>query len=344
MSKMAPSRRWFCSWLRLARVCEHLKSAKSSGKAWCAECIEFKLTTWAEVVPQRSGLFGESCQSRFFPLLRLLIKMVCVIKCWVTTTTTAMGRYFMALLRGRFVLAYLAACNTDGSLDAVSLLRVCANHGLSLSGVLRLQQCQAAGYRRIIPLGAPFLYLEQASPKPRSPQSLLVIPFHGWEKEKLHSEMGGMAASIGELEARGFGPITVCLYYTEFSDPEMRAVFERRGYNVVTNGPRGDNPDFLLRQRDLLLSHAYVTSNRVSTAAFYALSLGVKLFMHGPAMGLSGSNDPTGERFDTWQRETFPELTLERFGDRTNRALGEVELDSNTSVLQKRSDPSFLDP
>ncbi len=189
-----------------------------------------------------------------------------------------------------------------------------------------LRQCWAAGARDVAPIGAPFLSLPPARAADPPPRSLLVYPFHGWEKEKVFGDMAAYAKAIGELEAEGFGPVTVCLYWVEYEDATIRQIFEGRGWSVITNGHRDGNPDFLVRQREALLSSAYVTSNRVCTAAFYALAAGRRFFLYGPSMGLSATDDPTGEGFGRWQAEAFPALTWEGFGDRLHQDIGLEEL------------------
>ena len=191
-------------------------------------------------------------------------------------------------------------------------------------------QCWEAGFRDVIPVGAPYLYMVPPAARESeamAPQSLLVYPFHGWEEEKVRGDMEAYAASIEVLEREeGFGPVTVCLYWLEYEDPSIRGIFEARGWSVITNGHRDDNPDFLNRQRASLLRHAYVTSNRVCTAAFYALASGRRFFLYGPPMGLSATTDPTGAGFAAWQAEAFPELTWAGFGDRQHRDVGLREL------------------
>jgi hypothetical protein len=43
-------------------------------------------------------------------------------------------------------------------------------------------------------------------------------------------------------------------------------------------------------------------------------------------MGLSTSDDPTGDIFDAWQREEFPMLDFDQFDDKVHREVGEAEL------------------
>jgi hypothetical protein len=195
-----------------------------------------------------------------------------------------------------------------------------------------LRKCAELGCTNVEAIGAPFLYLPampavSGTSEGLGPRSLLVYPFHGWAKQSVHGDMETFARQLHELErVDGFGPITVCLYYLEHADPAIRGVFERYGWTVTTLGSHANNPNFLDKLRDMQRRHAYVTSNRVATATFYALSLGCRFFLHGPSMGLSESQDPTGEEYDAWQRAEFPMLTREGFGDRAHVDVGEAEL------------------
>ncbi len=190
-----------------------------------------------------------------------------------------------------------------------------------------LDQCHAAGYPGVLGFGSPFLYLPElaAAPEPSS-KSLLVFPFHGWEKQPLNGNLNAYAAALDRLSSEGFGPITVCLYWMEYEDAACRSLFEARGHRVITMGHRDGNDAFLSKLRGAIVEHRYVTSNRVCTAAFYALYCRRPFFLYGPPLGVSEHEDPTGERFDAWQRSEFPELTYERFGDRAHVEIGEREL------------------
>ena len=183
------------------------------------------------------------------------------------------------------------------------------------------------GFSGATPIGAPFLYLPalEAAP-PSSEKSVLAIPFHGWERGELHGSVVAYADSLASLRKEGFGDITVCMYWFEYEQAALRALFESRGMTTITMGNRGENPEFLHRQRQLIRQHSVVTSNRVSTATFYALSLGVPFFLWGPVQGIEGSDDPTGERFDAWQQQTFPELRFDAFSGECHQEIGMREL------------------
>lgn len=194
-----------------------------------------------------------------------------------------------------------------------------------------LERAQEAGYADVVPMGAPFVYLPDAPDDGPSAgeRSLLVVPFHGWEKEALASSMEGYAQALDALVAEGWGPVTVCLYWFEYEQPDLRGVFEAHGFATTTLGRRDDNPRFLFKQRELVRAHGAVTSNRVATATFYALHAGRPFFLYGPCVGLSGTDDATGEVFDAWQRAEFPELCFDAFeaaGRPCHKALGDAEL------------------
>ncbi len=190
-----------------------------------------------------------------------------------------------------------------------------------------LERASEAGYRGAEAVGAPWVYLEdEPDLGPEHERSVLVVPFHGWEKESVAGTMSGYAEALSALVDQGFGPITVCLYWFEYEQPPLREVFESRGFATTTMGHRNDNPEFLRRQRALIRRHRFVSSNRVSTAAFYSLDADRAFFLYGPPAGLSASDDPSGERFDAWQRESFPELCWERFDETCRQDIGEREL------------------
>jgi len=191
-----------------------------------------------------------------------------------------------------------------------------------------LRLCDRDGAKNIVAIGAPFLYLPYQDSVEVQPldHSILAYPFHGWEEDELVSDMENYARSLDKLVSDGFGPVTVCLYWKEYENLSTRLIFERRGFAVTTNGHRDGEHDFLLRQRKQLFEHAYVTSNRVCTALFYALFSRRKAFLHGPSMSLSKSDDPTGEIYALWQSEAFPELSFETFGDHSYRSIAEREL------------------
>lgn len=189
-----------------------------------------------------------------------------------------------------------------------------------------LDAARAVGLQRAVAIGAPWLYRFGTAAVADAGVGTLAMPFHGWEKQRVQGDFERVADALVALERDGWGPLTVCLHDMEHRDPGLRAVFARRGFEVVTAGPRDDNPAFLDRLQALMRRHRAVTSNRVATATFYALALGRTFVLHGPMVGLNNSEDPDGARFAALQREAFPELVAGPCGGEVGRAIGLREL------------------
>ena len=189
-----------------------------------------------------------------------------------------------------------------------------------------LRHCRKAGLGDIVmPVGAPFLYMPPAENIDPIAKSLLVMPFHGWEKERVEQDFQEYAQAIRDI-AKDFSKVTVCLYWYDMQFPQYRRPFEELGAEVVTAGHRNQNPQFLFDLRKLMLRAEYVTANRVQTAAFYAMMLGRKFFVYGPPTGLDGSVDRSGELFHAWQKQEFPFLFWENFNDKCYDSIAKEEL------------------
>jgi hypothetical protein len=145
--------------------------------------------------------------------------------------------------------------------------------------------------RPVEAIGAPWLHLlellcgaaESDRPRPASPPGRVVgFPFHS--NETMHAQ--GSAAELAQEWRDVHGPMTVSLYFTEVRDPQTVRSYRSAGHEVVTLGDRWD-PAFLLRCFALLDGAAAAVSNRLSTAMFYAASLGVPVRVHGDPMRAS---------------------------------------------------------
>jgi hypothetical protein len=189
--------------------------------------------------------------------------------------------------------------------------------------------------------GAPFLYLLRSTPNPRgdvrsesshtsphsegasprgelrsesshtSPRGLglregtIWYPFHGWEGQKVSGDHHRL---IDEITATESGPITFCLYWNEYQDRRIRALYEKTG-RVICHGYRGymrmrTDPDFLHHQLAELRRHRRVASNRLSTAIFYGTAAGCEPAVYGDPMHLDKEDTPTADRI----RREWPEL------------------------------------
>jgi hypothetical protein len=155
--------------------------------------------------------------------------------------------------------------------------------------------------------GAPFLYLLRHDPDHASPRDRGTIwyPFHGWEGQKVSGDHHRL---IDEIVATEDGPITFCLYWNEFEDRRIRALYERAG-RVICHGYRGymrmrTDAGFLHGQLAELRRHRRVASNRLSTAIFYGAAAGCEPAVYGDPMYLDKEDTPTAARI----RREWPEL------------------------------------
>jgi hypothetical protein len=170
-----------------------------------------------------------------------------------------------------------------------------------------LRAAAGAGIRPVSLLGAPFCYLERAERKAGrlsgdAPRSTIAYPFHGWDRDDIH---GSHQELVGALSEREQGPVTVCLYWREYDQNDVRRVYEDAGFRVVCHGYRSD-PGFARRQFEELLRHDRVVSNRVSTALWYGGLLGRELEVYGPVFSILGADEAAD--FDARQRQRWPDL------------------------------------
>jgi hypothetical protein len=156
------------------------------------------------------------------------------------------------------------------------------------------------GQRDYVVVGAPWAYLltleKQAEWEARGParEGTLVYPFHGWEGQQV---VGSHSSFIDQIRANeGDGPVTVCLYWNEYRDDDVRQRYESAGFRVICHGQRGymwrgTDPRFLDKQLAELRRHRKVVSNRLSTAIFYGASVGCDVGVYGDPMLLE-AEDP----------------------------------------------------
>lgn len=191
--------------------------------------------------------------------------------------------------------------------------------------------CHDLGFHNVRVIGAPLLYLQPPSEPPAAQaKSLLLFPAHSANSEPFADDGASIFSKyLEELHPiiSSFQSTTVCLYWREFEDPEIRRQFEDRGLAVTTIGNRDQTPDFVARLRDLVLRHEYVSSNSYATALFYSLFLGRKAFVHGPPFVsrlLAGRVDTLAQYAEMSRR--YPQLEWNRFNDTTHQEIGADEI------------------
>jgi hypothetical protein len=191
--------------------------------------------------------------------------------------------------------------------------------------------CHDLGFHNVGVIGAPLLYLEPPSEPPAvAPNSLLLFPGHSANSEPFADD--GVSIFLKYLEEldpviSSFRSTTICLYWREFEDAGIRQQVEERGHSVTTLGNRDQNPDFLARFRDLVLRHAYVSTNDYSTALFYSLFLERKAFVHGQTFvnQLKTGKTDSLTQFNDMKRR-YPQLDWEGFNDTPHQDIGADEI------------------
>jgi hypothetical protein len=156
----------------------------------------------------------------------------------------------------------------------------------------------ALGQRNFQVIGAPWAYLLRSRPQPEATDraGTLFYPFHGFEKQSI---IGDHTALADEVRATETGPVTVCLYWLDYRLPEIRDVYEAAGFRVITHGFRGSRKrpgdrEFLNRQLAELRAHRRVVSNRLTTALFYAASVGCDIGVYGDEMAIEDEHPAYG--------------------------------------------------
>jgi hypothetical protein len=177
------------------------------------------------------------------------------------------------------------------------------------------------GIRPVEVIGAPFCYLDAMSPTAGpGPRSTIYYPFHGWERDPL---VGSHAELIAAIKERENGPVTVCLYWHEYDQPAVRRAYQEAGFRVICHGYRHD-PQFAFRQREELLRHDRVASNRIGTALWYGGLLGRSIELYGPVFSVK--NEEEARSFERFQRAQWPELVTGGVDGATARQLAAEEL------------------
>ncbi|GAA0554769.1 hypothetical protein GCM10010172_41730 [Paractinoplanes ferrugineus] len=163
------------------------------------------------------------------------------------------------------------------------------------------------GRRQATVIGAPFLYLLEFARPPADPtrRGTIWYPFHGWERQDVE---GDHRRLIDEIMSTEDGPVTFCLYWHEFRNDKVRAVYEKAG-RVICHGYRGQqwldtDIHFLHNQLAELRAHSRVASNRLSSAIFYGVAAGCRPAVYGDPMQLESEDLSTAERI----RRQWPEL------------------------------------
>lgn len=189
---------------------------------------------------------------------------------------------------------------------------------------------QSIGWRDYYVTGAPFLYLLDLEPElddAPEREGTIWYPFHGTaDYEKV---TGDHRSLIDEIKDTEDGPVTMCLYYVEYDDPQIRRTYEDAGFRVICHGTRGTKwrggtNDFLVRQMRELRRHKRVASNRLTTAVFYGLAAGCEAGVYGDPMIFQDVKE--GFNGESLLEARLPELHGSHLDVELSRAVAAEEL------------------
>jgi len=134
--------------------------------------------------------------------------------------------------------------------------------------------CLNEGYGKIIPIGAPFLYLYKSEIKKsqQKGKGTIVFPSHSSleDYQKVNHK-----SLIKQVENKFCGPYRVHIYYTDFTE-ENCSEYKKSGWEVLSSEKRSSDK-FLYRLFYNLISSENVVSSDISTVFFYAMYLKKKV-------------------------------------------------------------------
>ena len=134
--------------------------------------------------------------------------------------------------------------------------------------------CLKHGYGKIIPIGAPFLYLYKSEINKIKYESKGTIVFPSHSNLEDYQKVNHKAL-IDSVENKYEGPYKVHLYYTDFTE-ENCINYRNSGWEIISSEKRSSEK-FLHKLFYNLISSKNVISSDISTVFFYALYLKKKV-------------------------------------------------------------------
>lgn len=190
------------------------------------------------------------------------------------------------------------------------------------------RRAQLIDWRDIVTMGSPFLYLMEFKPDEGGErEGTIWYPFHG--TREYEQVTGDHDSLIDEIKDTEDGPVTMCLYYVEYEDDDIRRKYERAGFRVITHGHRGaqwkgTDRFFLHKQLAELRRHRRVASNRLTTAVFYGIAAGCEPAVYGDPMDFVGVKP--GFNGEPLLKAWLPEMFGKHVDLETARQIAHVEL------------------
>ena len=137
--------------------------------------------------------------------------------------------------------------------------------------------------KKIISIGAPFLYLDLIKDNRSLNKEIgtIFFPSHSVDTD-YNQEHQGLRAdvkhfyAIKEIENTSEGPFTVSLYYTDLNDPNIRNIYLENNWNIVSFGNR-NSKDFLYKMYNEIVSKKNFVTTDYTSGFFYAMFLKKKV-------------------------------------------------------------------
>ena len=181
-------------------------------------------------------------------------------------------------------------------------------------------------------MGAPFIYLPNIFHKNNleAKKSIIFFPLHTHENDYAGNPHSSYKLYLIELKKiiRFFNTISVSLGWREYENENIVNMFKDEGFNVVTMGPRDNNPFFLKNFVKIVGHHEYVSSDSFSSAIFYSLVMKKKVFLYGKPLGKGERINFEGKlnNYNAFYYERYPELLWENFNHKSHFEIGQEEL------------------
>lgn len=205
-----------------------------------------------------------------------------------------------------------------------------------------------AGYKNIVIIGSPFIYMENLNQNflKKIPNSLICFPTHNHEWAGFKDTLNSYQKYCTDLLkiSKKFKKITISLFWKEYEDSNIKKVFKDHGFSIVTMGPRDNNPNFLHRFVKIVSEHEYLSSDSFSSAVFYGLYLKKKVFIYSRLIyknQLWGKENENAENELIHYKMKYPELLWQNFEDKSYYRIGEKELGSKFKLSPREMRKMF---
>ena len=190
-----------------------------------------------------------------------------------------------------------------------------------------------AGYKNIITIGSPFIYIHNPEQYylPMIPKSLICFPTHNHEWAGFKNILNTYKKYCDDLKkiSNNFKKITISLFWKEYENPEIIKIFKKQGFSVITMGPRDNNPKFLLNFINNVSKYEFLSSDTFSSAIFYGLFMKKKVFIYSYLIEeneLWGEENKSAEEDNNTYVTKYPELMWSNFMTKSHYQIGEKEL------------------